>query len=143
MKLYELIYTSQAVSPTPDIETILGTCLLANACHNVTGCLIWDSHTQTFTQIIEGSKAAILQLYKNIKADKRHHSVVTVHEGTIGRRSFPQWSMRYVERQKIALGNDASPKDVVAYLALNQGQRVLDKMTENVKTEELGNTDDL
>lgn len=143
MKLYELIYTSSSSSQDPDIESILGTCLLANACHGITGCLIWDSISQTFTQLIEGEKASILQLYRNIIYGERHFNVVVVHEGRVAKRSFPQWSMRYVDRKKINLGNEASSKDVVAYLAQNQGQRVFDRIAEDIKTEEMGRTDEI
>lgn len=46
-----------------------------------------------FIQMIEGPKAEILRLYRNIEQDNRHYRVVLLKEGPVHHRRFPDWSM--------------------------------------------------
>lgn len=95
MDLYYLIYTSVPARPMDDteLEELLRISREANGRFDVTGILI--SLPESFTQLIEGPKARIEQLYVNIQKDKRHFRVTTLREGSISQRFFPDWAMAF------------------------------------------------
>jgi hypothetical protein len=98
MDLYYLIYTSVPARPMKDAELqeLLSVAREANSRFEVTGMLI--CMPESFIQLIEGSHAHIEQLYKNIQKDRRHFRVITLREGPIIQRFFPDWAMA-VKRQ--------------------------------------------
>lgn len=93
--LYELIYYSKAVLNIEDydIESILETAREFNAKHHITGCLLF--HNNQFLQILEGDFDRNNTLYKSIRRDRRHHSVITLCMREINTLSFRNWSMAY------------------------------------------------
>tara|TARA_R110001599_G_C12271108_1_gene661471 strand:- start:1233 stop:1652 length:420 start_codon:yes stop_codon:yes gene_type:complete len=93
--LFELIYHSKAVLNIEDyeIEDILKTSRELNTKHHITGCLLF--HNNQFLQIIEGDFDKVNALYKKIRADKRHHNVITLHMQEIKTLSYRNWSMAY------------------------------------------------
>lgn len=130
MTLHELIYTSVAVDE-PDVEAILAACLQQNPRYGITGCLVYDSVRFTFIQLFEGPEAAVDQLYRNICADTRHDNIYLLHKGTIGRRSFPDWHMRYVVKKDLDLPNIPDrERKMFAYLWQNPGLRVLERVNQ-------------
>ncbi|WP_339698521.1 BLUF domain-containing protein [uncultured Roseivirga sp.] len=93
--LFELIYHSKAVLNIEDyeIESILKTAREFNSKHHITGCLLF--HNNQFLQILEGDFDKVNALYKSIRSDQRHHSVITLHMQEIKTRSYQNWSMAY------------------------------------------------
>lgn len=93
--LFELIYHSKAMPNIEDheIESILKTSREFNAKHHITGCLLF--HNNQFLQILEGDFDKVNALYKSIRADQRHHSVITLHMQEIKVLSYRNWSMAY------------------------------------------------
>lgn len=135
MKLYELIYTSVAVDE-PDVEAILAACLQQNPRHEITGCLVYDSVRHTFIQLFEGPEEAVDQLYRNICSDTRHDNLYLLHRGTIGKRSFPDWHMRYVVAKDMDLPKiPDSERKMFAYLWQNPGLRVLERVNQFKSTQ--------
>ncbi|MDB5492249.1 MAG: hypothetical protein JWO78_2098 [Micavibrio sp.] len=60
---------------------------------NITGMLLYKMGN--FIQSIEGPEEAVQQLYRNIRADKTHHTVLTLIDEPTDRRDFPDWSMGF------------------------------------------------
>ena len=90
-----ITYASTAVEPFSD-EALLD--LLAqsrdtNLKFHVTGLLLYKDGN--FMQAIEGPKAAITQLYANIRGDGRHRNVITLIEAPVSERAFGGWSMAF------------------------------------------------
>ncbi|MGY0393031.1 BLUF domain-containing protein [Bizionia sp. KMM 8389] len=93
--LYQLNYYSKTEKEI-DIATlnnILETAIAVNTTKNISGCLIY--HNKSFVQILEGDKKTVQEIYKKIKADRRHHSVTVLWENIAQTRCFPNWSMAY------------------------------------------------
>ncbi len=93
--MYELLYMSIAVKEMTDGE--LAELLEESRRHNsevgITGMLLYRN--REFMQILEGPRHEVVDLYQGIRADERHTSVVTIHEGPIHDRAFSSWSMAY------------------------------------------------
>jgi hypothetical protein len=95
MELYHIIYTSTPIRQLNDeeLKELLHVSREANIRFQVTGMLICLA--DSYTQLIEGPKQHIEQLFNNIKRDKRHWQVTTLREGTIVSRFFPDWAMAF------------------------------------------------
>lgn len=111
MDLYYLIYTSVPVRQLheAELQELLSVAREANSRFNVTGMLV--CLPESFTQLIEGPKAHIEQLYQNIQQDKRHFRVTTLREGDIDKRYFPDWAMAF-KKQGVA-GSDPEVLDLL------------------------------
>jgi Sensors of blue-light using FAD len=93
--MYQLFYTSIArvnITET-DILNIQETSQNFNVAKEITGCLLY--HKKEFTQILEGDKIIIKNLYSNIAKDKRHSHVTLVSEDKTETRMFLDWRMYY------------------------------------------------
>ena len=106
MDLYYLIYSSSPTKTLSDIELelLLSTARVENEKHHVTGMLVCVP--DNYLQLIEGSEEAIKRLYKNILNDSRHSNVITLKEGHINERFFPDWAMGF-DKDKYSI-NDYS-----------------------------------
>ena len=95
MELYYIIYSSRPVRILNDeeIEDLLSAARRENEAYGVTGMLL--CFNDMYIQLIEGTKAAITQLYSNIKNDMRHTRIFTLQEGNIENRFFQDWSMGF------------------------------------------------
>lgn len=93
--MYQLNYRSEAISEleAKDITDILNEAKARNAAKNITGCLIY--HKNKFVQILEGNKADVLEIYENIKTDRRHHTITLLWENDVENRYFTEWNMAY------------------------------------------------
>lgn len=93
--LYELLYTSSANHDFSQHELV--SLLLQAREHNqkagITGLLVY--YQREFMQLLEGEESEIRGLWKRIFFDSRHRSPQILHEGTISRRAFPNWSMAF------------------------------------------------
>ncbi|MGW8122399.1 BLUF domain-containing protein [Roseivirga echinicomitans] len=104
--LFELIYHSKAVPNNIEdyeIENILKTSREFNEKQNITGCLLF--HNGQFLQILEGDFEKVNALYKSIRSDKRHHSVITLHMQEIDARAYRNWNMAYKKFTKDSIKN--------------------------------------
>jgi len=102
MNLYYLIYSSVPTSILNDaeLEQLLSISRAQNKNHLITGMLVCLA--DSYIQLIEGSEEAIKRLYQNIVKDARHEQVITLKEGEIGLRFFPDWAMGF-DKDKYAL----------------------------------------
>ena len=90
---YSVIYQSKAqddFSPK-DIELMLIKAKRKNKKHKITGCIVYSGNK--FIQLIQGQKQEITDLYKDIKADNRHFSVITLLEKSSREKIWSDWSM--------------------------------------------------
>ena len=97
MTLFELAYSSIS-SPETDGERITDILEISrrfNAENDISGCLLY--HNNKFTQILEGDKGVIQELYSRISQDKRHFNVKLLYEGEKDERIFECWSMAFLE----------------------------------------------
>lgn len=60
---------------------------------NITGLL--TCKTRDVMQLIEGNKDTVIQLFDNIKNDKRHKRVIRLIEGESINPFFPSWKMAF------------------------------------------------
>ena len=116
---FELIYTSIASSDltSKDIVDILEESRLFNSKNDITGCLLY--YKGEFLQILEGEKSVVLNIYRKIDKDRRHHNVSLLLKNDIPRRAFNNWSMAFKELSDI---DTAQLKD---YLNLKQFDRLV------------------
>jgi hypothetical protein len=110
----QIAYFSTAAEPQTDtlVQNILLTARSRNREHGITGLLVAGGNR--YMQIIEGPRAAVSQLYENIRRDPRHLAVTTLTNRTTFRPSFEGWSMAY--RREPALGEFDRFPDIVRFL---------------------------
>lgn len=131
--MLSIIYASSAVRllTRTELVDLLESSRKANIVTGITGMLLYRGGN--FIQVIEGENEAVLQLYKNIKADPRHRDVTLLSQDPITTRQFPGWSMGFrnidqLSKQELEgysdfLDNDFSPayfkdKPTRAYILL-------------------------
>lgn len=92
---YFLIYLSAAKTPLSDKELLahLEKVRENNKKNDITGILMYADGN--FLQLLEGSKEAVVKLFQQIGADKRHHYVTKIKEGYEKERFFPDTSMAF------------------------------------------------
>jgi hypothetical protein len=100
--LNRLLYASRSIEPLDDrlIQTVLEQSRASNPEFGITGILCVDPSRQLFLQALEGSRAAVNQLYANIIRDRRHTDVTLLHYGEIQARSFSGWRMGSIDLAK-------------------------------------------
>jgi hypothetical protein len=64
-----------------------------NSADGITGVMLYNGIN--FMQLIEGAGPVIDKCYGRIQKDPRHNGVVTLRDGPITVREFPEWAMRY------------------------------------------------
>jgi len=102
MSLIRLAYASEATfTPNPDhsgVEPHVARILMAsrrnNARQAVVGGLYYGNHR--FFQYLEGDEKEVRSVYDRIRGDDRHRSVKTLLEEPLQKRTFDNWSMKYV-----------------------------------------------
>jgi hypothetical protein len=95
--VYSLTYVSSAVLPfTKDgLRWLLDECAPANEAVNVTGMLLYKDGN--FIQVLEGEEHSVRSVYAKIGRDLRHRGLITLLQGEIAERQFPNWSMGFRE----------------------------------------------
>ncbi len=91
--LYYIIYQSipsDQVSPEL-IDSITQESINWNSKHNITGILIY--HDNRYLQYLEGDEKDVVEVFKMIKKDPRHHSIEPKVMGYTDNRVFSDWSM--------------------------------------------------
>jgi hypothetical protein len=90
-----LVYVSTAKRLLNDDELldILKVARAKNKENNITGMLLYSQGT--FIQVLEGEKASVDRIFKNIELDNRHKNIIILINGTINERNFADWSMAF------------------------------------------------
>ncbi len=90
-----LVYVSSAtlLFPGEDLRALLATSRKNNAELGVTGMLLYKDGN--FMQVLEGDEGAVRGLYEKIEADPRHGGEITLQQGFVEGRQFPDWSMGF------------------------------------------------
>lgn len=91
------------------ITTVLATSNINNERVGVTGALMFNSGC--FAQVLEGSRAAVENVFERIQQDDRHGDVSLLAFEPAPARAFENWSMGFV---------GASVKDAARYGAIAQ-----------------------
>jgi len=93
--LSHLAYVSSATEPfsRESLLQLLEHSRRNNAACGITGMLLYRGGN--FMQVIEGEKTVVQQLHSRILRDPRHGGCITLLQGPIEARAFPEWSMGF------------------------------------------------
>lgn len=81
----------------PALDAILDWSRVRNRMRGLTGCLHHENGT--FFQWIEGPWQQVFHLQDRLRDDDRHMNMTVLDQGTLERRLFPDWEMRFSDRQ--------------------------------------------
>ena len=110
--LFELMYCSKSNVDNNDsvgLLDILATSRRNNFRLGVTGALLLSEGW--FTQILEGTRDAVEEIFKAIQSDSRHRDISVLFRKPLEKRNFPRWSMASVERP--VSGSGLAPVNLV------------------------------
>jgi hypothetical protein len=93
--LLSLVYLSAAKFSfsTEKLNELLAKSREKNQQQGISGMLLFKDNN--FLQAIEGEGKVVLDLFRTIKKDPRHHKVATLSMEEITQRNFPDWSMGF------------------------------------------------
>lgn len=93
--LHSVLYvsTAQVLFTPPRLEELLTVSRANNARQQITGLLLYRDGA--FMQFLEGPMGEVERLYRKIKTDDRHFAIVTISEGAIPHRLFPDLPMGF------------------------------------------------
>ena len=93
--MFSLVDVSSAIRPFSgeDLRALLAQCRKNNAELGITGMLLYKDGN--FMQVLEGDEGAVRGLYERIIADPRHRGEITMQQGFVEERQFPDWSMGF------------------------------------------------
>lgn len=102
MPLMRLAYASEATfepkpvdqGVEPHVARILMTSRRNNGRSDLMGGLYYGDNR--FFQYLEGDEESVLKTYERIKGDDRHRNLTKLIEEPLERRTFSNWSMKYV-----------------------------------------------
>ena len=99
--LYQLLYVSVQTRSysEDDLVALLEQSQKNNKVLGVTGILVY--HKKHFLQILEGEKDTIFELFRKIRRDDRHLSVILFWDQKIEKRMFGQWEMAFVDLDNV------------------------------------------
>ena len=99
--MHQILYVSVETHhhSREDLEALLKQSRDKNAKLGITGILIY--YKKHFFQILEGEKDVIFELFRTIRKDNRHFSVILVWDQEVLERSFKDWSMAFVNLNEI------------------------------------------
>ena len=99
MKITQLCYASKRIESEytllDDLREILVKSRYYNAKNDICGVLYY-AHGYYF-QCLQGKYESILAFYHKIIQDTRHGEIKLIQHKSIEKRSFQQWSMKYVQ----------------------------------------------
>ncbi len=78
-----------------ELNRILSSARRNNPGLDVTGALVFSENR--FAQVLEGPEASVDAIYNTIEIDPRHCDVVILKREAIRERTFPRWSMAFVQ----------------------------------------------
>ncbi|CAM3636081.1 BLUF domain-containing protein [Polynucleobacter brandtiae] len=113
-QLIELSYISKATQDMglSSLIHLFDVSLKWNDDHGLTGVLFYEN--QFFSQIIEGKRADVQEIWGKIQKDYRHQIVRQLAFNSIQERAFPNWGIRFY-------GGDLIAKDVPHLTGLLDG----------------------
>jgi hypothetical protein len=93
--IYFIIYLSNAEHDFTEAELteLLTKSRANNERDGITGMLLYKD--RRFMQVLEGNERAVKTTFERIKRDSRHSEVVTLLDGKLAEREFPQWWMGF------------------------------------------------
>lgn len=93
--MFHLVYISSAVVPfsAEELLDLLAKCRKNNARSGLTGMLLYKDGN--FMQALEGEETAVRTIHARIEADPRHRGLITLLQGPMAQRQFPEWSMGF------------------------------------------------
>ena len=93
--MFFLVYVSSAVRPflSSELVDLLAQSHAHNTETGITGMLLYKDGN--FMQAIEGEEEAVRTLYAKIRRDPRHRGLLTLLQGPLAERQFPDWSMGF------------------------------------------------
>ena len=91
--IYYLIYVSDS-SNFQNKEEILDTVSIRNNTLNISGFLVFKNGN--FLQLLEGDKAAVINLFSKIKKDMRHKNVTQILENESLNRIFDDYESGFL-----------------------------------------------
>lgn len=88
-----IVYVSAATRQLSEeaLAALLMQARANNARHGVTGVLLYNDGN--FMQLLQGPEDAVRNIFAAIKADARHHMVISIVDETGLPREFADWSM--------------------------------------------------
>jgi hypothetical protein len=95
--MHHIVYQSTAVGhpTTAALRQLLKQSRTNNRQLGITGLLLFSN--DSFLQVLEGEQPPTEAVFERIKADHRHCRVLTLSNGPIQQRIFPDWSMGFQE----------------------------------------------
>jgi hypothetical protein len=99
--LHQLLYVSVETSPytKEELVSLLKQSRKKNTTLGVTGILLY--YKKHFFQVLEGEKDVIFDLFRMIREDERHTSVILMHDQPITERNFKDWTMAFIDLNEI------------------------------------------
>jgi hypothetical protein len=93
--MFSLVYVSSAVTPfsPSELRDLLATCHENNVKLGISGMLLYKDGN--FMQVLEGEEERVRTLYATIGLDPRHRGLLTLTQGPLAERQFPDWSMGF------------------------------------------------
>jgi len=93
--MHRIIYLSSSVKllTSEEINFLLMQSRRNNQETLITGILLYIDGD--FLQVLEGPEAELNKLFDTIKADSRHQCIITVFDGKIKGKYFPDWIMGF------------------------------------------------
>jgi hypothetical protein len=106
-QLYFLVYVSSVVTPfsADELSALLAISHRNNTAMGITGMLLYKDGN--VMQVLEGEEGAVRKLYATIADDSRHRGLLTLTQGPLAERQFPDWSMGF--RDLTAADGSAAP----------------------------------
>jgi Sensors of blue-light using FAD len=101
-KLYNVVYCSHATALMSDreLQNIIATSQANNAKNGITGLLVFGGGM--FLQSLEGPRAAVEKLMRELYCDPRHDGVIRLQSlEDLRERLYPAWSMQHVAPAEI------------------------------------------
>lgn len=96
MLVHQIVYISR-FRVAPNQEQLTELLLQARARNNqlrITGILLYADGR--VVQVLEGEEQAVREVFAAISRDPRHYQVVTLVDGPLAARQFPDWSMGFI-----------------------------------------------
>jgi hypothetical protein len=94
--LRRLAYVSYPASDLPptEVSRIIQISRSNNTAHGITGVLVYTG--TDFAHLIEGRPDTVEQLWRNLKADTRHHGITSFLDEPTAQPWFETWRMGYL-----------------------------------------------
>lgn len=93
--MFSLVYVSSAIRlfSQSELVALLAKSQENNAKLGITGLLLYKDGN--FMQVLEGEEKALRTLHAKISHDPRHQGLLTLLQGPLAARQFPDWSMGF------------------------------------------------